>query len=172
MGVQPVARLAGKPRGLAHAATSFVGRSGAVGKVAELLGSYRLVTITGPGGVGKTRLADEVLKQVTGPVRGRYRDRGAGRGFRACAGGCHGGNRAGCAPGRGSVDRRRAGRAAVARRQLLLVLDNCEHVLDAAAQLCAALLSSADDIRILATSREPLGLPEEARYRLASPGAP
>jgi predicted ATPase/DNA-binding CsgD family transcriptional regulator len=60
---------------------------------------------------------------------------------------------------------------------LLLVLDNCEHVLDAVAQFCAAVLLSADDIRILATSREPLGLPEEARYRvpplaLPDPDAP
>jgi predicted ATPase len=54
----------------------------------------------------------------------------------------------------------------LSRQQLLLVLDNGEHVLDAAAQLSAALLLAADDIRILATSREPLGLPEEARYRL------
>ena len=56
--------------------------------------------------------------------------------------------------------------ARLARQQLLLVLDNCEHVLDAVAQFCATVLLSADDIRILATSREPLGLPEEARYRL------
>jgi predicted ATPase len=55
---------------------------------------------------------------------------------------------------------------------LLLVLDNCEHVLDAVAQLCAAVLSSADDVRILVTSREPLGLPEEARYWLSPLGAP
>jgi len=41
-------------------------------------------------------------------------------------------------------------------RQIVLVLDNCEHMLDAAAQLCAAVLSSADDVRILATSREPI----------------
>jgi predicted ATPase len=57
--------------------------------------------------------------------------------------------------------------ARLSRQQLLLVLDNCEHVLDAAAELCATLLTVADDIRILATSREPLGLPEEARFRLA-----
>ena len=48
----------------------------------------------------------------------------------------------------------------------MLVLDNCEHVLDSVADFCAAALSAADDIRILITSREPLGLPEEARYRL------
>jgi predicted ATPase/DNA-binding CsgD family transcriptional regulator len=54
----------------------------------------------------------------------------------------------------------------LAPRQLLLVLDNCEHVLEAAAELCAAVLSAADDVRILATSREPLRVAGEARYRL------
>ena len=54
------------PRGLSHARTSFVGRSDAVDKVAGLLSQYRLVTVTGPGGVGKTRLAGEVLRRVAG----------------------------------------------------------------------------------------------------------
>jgi predicted ATPase len=56
------------------------------------------------------------------------------------------------------------------RLQVLVVLDNCEHVLDAAAVLCAELLPAADDVRVLATSREPLGLAGEARYRLAPLG--
>ena len=55
---------------------------------------------------------------------------------------------------------------ALARRQLLLVLDNCEHVIGAAAELCARVLLAADDVRILATSREPLRIAGEARYRL------
>ena len=55
----------------------------------------------------------------------------------------------------------------LARQQLLLVLDNCEHVIGAAAELCAGLLAAADDVRILATSREPLAVAGEARYRLA-----
>ena len=54
----------------------------------------------------------------------------------------------------------------LARQQLLLVLDNCEHVLAAAAALCAGLLAVADDVRVLATSREPLRVTGEARYRL------
>ena len=54
----------------------------------------------------------------------------------------------------------------LARQQLLLVLDNCEHVIGAAAELCAGLLPAADDVRILATSREPLRVAGEARYRL------
>jgi hypothetical protein len=65
--------------------------------------------------------------------------------------------------------------AVLTRRQLLIVLDNCEHVLAAVAELCGALLPAADDIRILATSREPVGVAGETRYRLAPltlPGGP
>src|SRR5205814_7612422 len=54
----------------------------------------------------------------------------------------------------------------LAGQQLLLVLDNCEHVIGAAAQLCAELLAACDDVRVLATSREPLAVAGEARYRL------
>ena len=54
----------------------------------------------------------------------------------------------------------------LARRQLLLVLDNCEHVIGAAAELCAGLLAACDEVRVLATSREPLRVAGEARYRL------
>jgi predicted ATPase/DNA-binding CsgD family transcriptional regulator len=151
--------------GLTHALTSFVGRGDAIDKAAGLLAQYRLVTVTGPGGVGKTRLAGEVLKRVTG----RFADGvsvvelaavqdpalvpatvATVLGLQQAAG----------------VPITDALAARLSRQQLLLVLDNCEHVLDATAQLCATLLLSADDIRILATSREPLGLPEEARYRL------
>ncbi|HMD22717.1 MAG TPA: hypothetical protein VKH61_01365, partial [Streptosporangiaceae bacterium] len=56
---------------------------------------------------------------------------------------------------------------ALARRQLLLVLDNCEQVIGAAAELCGRLLLGADDVRVLATSREPLRIAGESRYRLA-----
>jgi predicted ATPase/DNA-binding CsgD family transcriptional regulator len=160
-----VRELEGKPPGLVHALTSFVGRSAAIGKVAEMLAEYRLVTVTGPGGVGKTRLADEVLKQVAE----RFADGvqvielaavqdpelvpaavATVLGLRQAAG----------------VSIVEALAARLARQQLLLVFDNCEHVLDSVSQFCAVIVSAADDIRILATSREPLGLPEEARYRL------
>ena len=62
----------------------------------------------------------------------------------------------------------------LARQQLLLVVDNCEHVIGAAAELCAGLVAACDDVRVLATSREPLAVAGEARYRLgplALPGA-
>jgi predicted ATPase len=163
--VEPVTGPAGKLHGLTHARTSFIGRSGAVAKVAGLLDGYGLVTITGPGGVGKTRLADEVLKQVAD----RFAD---GVGIAELAAVSEPALIAATvatalevhqAAGMSIVD---ALAEHLSRQQLLLVLDNCEHVLDAAAELCAALLVSADDITILATSREPLRLPEEARYRL------
>jgi non-specific serine/threonine protein kinase len=65
----------------------------------------------------------------------------------------------------------------LAGQQLLLVLDNCEHVIGAAAELCAGLLAACDEVRVLATSREPLAVAGEARYRLGpltlpSPGDP
>jgi predicted ATPase len=55
----------------------------------------------------------------------------------------------------------------LAQQEVLLVLDNCEHVIGAAAELCARLLTTADDVRVLATSRQPLQIAGEARYRLA-----
>ena len=54
----------------------------------------------------------------------------------------------------------------LAGQQLLLVLDNCEHLIGAAAELCAGLLAACDDVRVLATSREPLAVAGETRYRL------
>jgi predicted ATPase/DNA-binding CsgD family transcriptional regulator len=163
--VESVTRPSGRSHGLTRARTSFIGRSDAIGKVAGLLDRYRLVTVTGPGGVGKTRLADEVLRQVAG----RFADGAAivelaavsepalVNATVATALDVH------QAAGMSIVD---ALAERLSRQQLLLVVDNCEHVLDAAAELCEALLVSADDIKILATSREPLGLADEARYRL------
>jgi predicted ATPase len=146
--------------------TSFVGRERAVRAVVGLLGQYRLVTVTGPGGVGKTRLAGEVARGVAA----RFAD-GAWLAELAPAG------HPGLVPAAVAVAlgvREQPGVPAaealarvLARRQLLLVLDNCEHVIGAAAQLCAGLLQACDDVRVLATSREPLAVAGEARYRLA-----
>jgi predicted ATPase/DNA-binding CsgD family transcriptional regulator len=146
--------------------TSFVGRAEAVREVAGLLERYRLVTVTGPGGVGKTRLAGEVARLVAAryadgvwlaelaPVRDPARVAAAVAvtlGVREQAG----------EPAADALMR------VLARRQLLVVLDNCEHVIGAAAQLCAGLLQACDDARFLATSREPLRIAGEAAYRLA-----
>jgi predicted ATPase/DNA-binding CsgD family transcriptional regulator len=152
--------------GFPAALTSFIGRAGLVCEVAGLLEQSRLVTVTGPGGSGKTRLAFE----VAGRVAGRFADGvwlaelaavadpalvaavvAAALGIREQPG----------VPAAEVVARVLAG------QQLLLVLDNCEHVIGAAAALCAGLLSACDDVRVLATSREPLAVAGEARYRLA-----
>jgi predicted ATPase/DNA-binding CsgD family transcriptional regulator len=162
----PVTQAAGNVRGLTHARTSFVGRTDAIEKVAGLLARYRLVTVTGPGGVGKTRLADEVLQRVADRFAdgvwvaelAAVQEPALVPAMVATALGLH--QAAG-------VSIAEALAARLSRQQVLLVLDNCEHVIDAAAELCATLLLAADDVRILATSREPLGLAEEARYRLS-----
>jgi predicted ATPase/DNA-binding CsgD family transcriptional regulator len=156
---------AGGVRGFPAVLTRFIGRDGPLREVAGLLGQYRLVTVTGPGGSGKTRLAGEVARRVAGefadgawlvelaPVRDAAQVAGvvaAVLGVREQPG----------IPAAEAVGR------VLARQQLLLVLDNCEHVIGAAAQLCAGLLAAADDVRVLATSREPLAVGGEARYRL------
>jgi predicted ATPase/DNA-binding CsgD family transcriptional regulator len=160
----PVAAADGV-RGFPAALTSFIGRDGPLREVAGLLEQYRLVTVTGPGGSGKTRLAG----QVAGRVAARFAD-GAWlvelapvqdpaqvAGAVAAA--------LGVREQPGVPVAEVVGRV-LARQQLLLVLDNCEHVIGAAVALCAGLLAVADDVRVLATSREPLALAGEARHRL------
>jgi predicted ATPase/DNA-binding CsgD family transcriptional regulator len=152
-------------RGFAPALTSLVGRSDAVDEVAALLGERRLVTVTGPGGVGKTRLAGAVARRVAGRFAdgvwlvelATVQEASLVAAAVAVALGIP------QPPGK-TVLESLAG--VLAQRQLLLVLDNCEHVAVAVAELCAALLVAADDVRVLATSREPVGIAGEARYRL------
>ena len=173
MGVSAADAAAGGVHGFPAALTSFIGRAGPVREVAGLLAEYRLVTVTGPGGVGKTRLAGQVARAVAGrfadgawlaelaPVGDPAQVPGvvaAALGVREQPG----------------VPVAEALARVLARQQLLLVLDNCEHLIGAAAQLCAGLLAACDDVRVLATSREPLRVAGEARYRLGPltlPGA-
>ena len=161
-----VTDAAGSMHGFPAALTSFVGRAGVVGEVAGHLGQYRLVTVTGPGGVGKTRLAGE----VAGQVAGRFADGVWLAELAAVQDPAQVAAAVAVALGireLPSVPAADALAHALARRQLLLVLDNCEHVIGAAAELCGRLLLGADDVRVLATSREPLQIAGEARYRLA-----
>jgi len=138
--------------------TSFVGRAGELRQVAALLERSRLVTLTGPGGTGKTRLAVEAAAAQAGPVA-----------FAELA--PHGGTDV---PGAvlGALGLRESTRggpqdpverlvSALRERPVLLVLDNCEHVVDVAARLAARLLAACPGLRVLATSREPLGITGE-----------
>jgi len=151
--------------GFPAALASFIGRAGARRDVAGLVEECRLVTVTGPGGVGKTRLAGQVARLVAGrfadgawlaelaPVRDPAQ-------VAAAVAAALGIPEQPGVPAAGALARVLAG------QQLLLVLDNCEHVIGGAAELCAGLLAACDDVRVLATSREPLAVAGEARYRL------
>jgi predicted ATPase/DNA-binding CsgD family transcriptional regulator len=160
-----VAGAAGGMHGFPAALTSFVGRGGVVDEIAGLVGKCRLVTLTGPGGVGKTRLAGQVARVVAGSFAdgvwlaelAAVRDPAQVAAVVAAALGIRE------LPSVAPAD---ALASALARWQLLLVLDNCEQVIGAAAELCGRLLLGADDVRVLATSREPLQIAGESRYRL------
>ena len=140
--------------------TSFVGRRDEVAEVRRLLAGSRLVTLTGVGGVGKTRLA---LRAAAGLERA-FRDgmwlvqldqlREEALVAQAVAGALGLQDRAGASPEAALADY-------LAGRQLLLVLDNCEHLVDAVAKLTDRLLRAAAGLRVLATSRESLNIDGE-----------
>jgi predicted ATPase/DNA-binding SARP family transcriptional activator len=147
--------------------TSFVGRGREVGEVQRLLAGTRLLTLTGTGGTGKTRLALEAAHAA----RGRYPDgvwlvelaavRRDGDVVRATAE-VFGVREA---PGTPLLE-------AVARqlgdRRALIVLDNCEHLIDACAAMVHRLEARCPDLHVLATSRQPLRAPGEVVFRVPS----
>jgi predicted ATPase/DNA-binding CsgD family transcriptional regulator len=149
------------PRGALRGELSgFVGRRAELGRVRAALGGARLVTLTGPGGIGKTRLAAAAAAEA----RRRFRD---GAWMVELAGL---GDSALLAPevarAFGLLDQSSGWAVAtladsLAGRDALLMLDNCEHLLDACAILAGALLRSCPGLRILATSRQVLGVTGE-----------
>jgi predicted ATPase/DNA-binding CsgD family transcriptional regulator len=147
--------------------TSFVGRNGELTRVQELLADHRLVTVTGAGGAGKTRLAVQVAGQLAGEFSGGtwyvdlapITDPALVPTTAARALGLPD------QPGRSTMDTLTR---FIADRQMLVVLDNCEHLLDACAALMVALLEACPGLTLLATSREPIGVAGEVSWRVPS----
>ncbi|MFC7310635.1 BTAD domain-containing putative transcriptional regulator, partial [Streptomyces monticola] len=159
--------------------TGLVGRADAVAEVRSLLAAHRLVTLTGPGGVGKTRLALETVRDL--PVL-HPREFPDGVRLVELSGQRRGGGCAAVAEtvaaavgvrddltwgpreggGRATVTERLCG--VLAPRSMLLVLDNCEHLAGPVAELADALLAAAPGLRILTTSQEPLSLAGEVLW--------
>jgi predicted ATPase/class 3 adenylate cyclase/DNA-binding CsgD family transcriptional regulator len=147
--------------------TMFVGRQTEMGELRRIITDHRLVCLTGAGGVGKTRLAVEVAAQLVGDF----------------AGGVWYVDLAPIAdplvvpvtvartldlpdqPGRSTIDTLRR---FVGDRKLMLLLDNCEHLVDACGALIVALLGPCPRLTILATSREPVGVAGELTWRVPS----
>ena len=147
--------------------TSFVGRQEQLTQLRELLTQSRLLTLTGAGGAGKTRLAIQVAAGIAGEFGDGvwYVDLApitdpelvpiiAARAFGLPD-----------QPGRSTMDTLSH---FVADRQMLVVLDNCEHLLDASAALVNALLGAAAKLTLLTTSREPIGVAGEMSWRVPS----
>ncbi|HEY1666485.1 MAG TPA: LuxR C-terminal-related transcriptional regulator [Trebonia sp.] len=165
-------RLAEREQATSHTSgiwtplTSFVGRANDMAGLTRLLEDSRLVTVTGPGGVGKTRLAAELAHRV----RDRFPDGvwlvelGGAADAAEVAAEVMSALGVQQDPGRPPLE---VLAEVLAARRLLLILDSCEHVLPTVAELCGVLLRSADEVRVLATSREQLGLGGEAWYRLS-----
>ncbi len=147
--------------------TSFVGRGAQLAEVGTLLTGNRLVTLTGAGGAGKTRLGVEVANQVAGDFAegvwyvdlAPITDPAVVPVTVARALGLPD------QPGRSTMDTLLR---FVHDRRLLMVLDNCEHLLDACAELVVALLGGAQRLTLLTTSRDPIGVPGEATWRVPS----
>ncbi|MFD4572829.1 BTAD domain-containing putative transcriptional regulator [Streptomyces sp. NPDC058417] len=167
----------GTPAHLPTPLTDLVGRAEALAEVTRLLRGHRLVTLTGAGGVGKTRLAVAAAAREAAEPAGTVRlvefagvRGGTAADLAQIVAGALGirDDTPGGPPGTGtcagpaSPVHRLA--AALRDRPALLVLDNCEHVVDAAAELADLLLRTAPRLRVLATSQEPLGLPGETVF--------
>ncbi len=169
------ALLQGEPSPLPQPRTALIGREDDADKVAGCLGRSRLVTLTGTGGVGKTRLALRVAERAADDFEGgaRFAD------LSPVADGADVPEAVRQALGLPAPPKE-AGRVppveflcrSLAPRRLLLVLDNCEHVLGACASLADALLAACPELRLLTTSRQSLGLRGEAVWRVPSLGVP
>ncbi|NBM17055.1 BTAD domain-containing putative transcriptional regulator [Streptomyces sp. GC420] len=156
------ALAAPRGRNLPYALTGLIGREEECDRVAALLERHRLVTLTGPGGIGKTRLALEVAHardDEDGPWLVELADleEPDPRLLTAGIGDALGIREAATAERLAEV---------LGERGTLLILDNCEHLLEVAPGIVAQLLTRCGGLRVLATSREPLGVAGEAVFEV------
>lgn len=163
----PLRSLDTLPNNLPIQRTSFVGREHDVADVKELLERHRLLTLVGSGGVGKTRLAI----QAGGELLDQYADGVWFVDFAPITDLELVASVVAQALGMSQQQGRRVDESIppwLKRRQLLLIFDNCEHVLDTVAMLADSILATAAGVRILATSRQRLDVGGEAVHRLPS----
>jgi predicted ATPase/class 3 adenylate cyclase len=153
------------PNNLPSVLSAFVGREEELAEIRELVGSARLVTLTGAGGSGKTRLALQAAAEQIGVAHDGVwfadlapltEDDQVARAVAAVLG----------LPDSG--DQAAAVVTALTGQDALILLDNCEHLIDAAAKFCDRVIQHCPTVRLLATSREPLGIGGERVYRVPS----
>jgi predicted ATPase/DNA-binding SARP family transcriptional activator len=165
------------PGNLPEPLSSFLGRDVELKQVGEAIATSRLVTLIGPGGVGKTRLAVEAATRLQEQhPGGTWLIELAGvadpEGVAPAAAGTLGAVR----PALGDAQPPGSTAELIARhlagRSLVVVLDNCEHVIDEAANLARTLVGKVPGLRLVATSREPLGVPGEILIPIAGLASP
>ncbi len=159
------------PNNLPSVLSAFVGRERELAEVAELARSSRLATLTGAGGSGKTRLALQAAAELLdGTANGVWLAELAsltdGEQVAWAVAAALGLAEQSGPPSADSVA------AAIGGQDVLIVLDNCEHLIDAAAKFCEHVIRHCPRARFLATSREPLGIDGERVYRVPSLSLP
>ena len=168
--IRPAATTSTTRHNLPLAVTRIIGREQAMATLISRLSLQRLVTVIGPGGIGKTTVAVAVAERLIAAY-----EHGVWLVDLASLGDAHlVPSAVGTALGLQihSEDPIRGLVAALRDTRMLLLLDNCEHVIDEVASLARALLGGAKDVVILATSREPLRVTGESEYRLGPLGSP
>jgi non-specific serine/threonine protein kinase len=170
LGSTPAIRVEPSERGafvtnIPSAASELIGRQSSISQIITLMSAYRVVTLTGPGGIGKTVLASEVARRLQPSIDGDA--------FFVELVSLPDPNLVPTTLAQ-TLDLRLQGddisadlvARAIGNRKMLLVIDNCEHVVDAAAEMVEAILRACQNVSVLATSRELLRIEGEFTYRV------